>query len=236
MNKSNLFKSVLVLFFVGFSTFQISCAKKSSNDNNRAEIAPRGTGTIGATGTSATTNALAATKCTDGSSTWGRLYDDGSMGGLSFRNSYADFLSASSNPEQVLGSLDGSPNSTTTGVNFNLKLKIVNNQLDLNQTTLLIEITDDKVGKVDENGNTMKLISIPFNTAWKGELTNVVNGQGQFNITFKDAYGTVNVIGNFNQSATTGKINFVNSRHFNNETPKSGSLGTMSMKTCGLFI
>lgn len=227
--KTMIFKSFLALFFGSMLVFS-ACAKKSNTSSNRAGNLTRGNGVVN---NNATT--LNVSRCTDGSSGWGRIVDDGTLYGTLFREAYYNFLSSASNPE-YLGNLDGSSSSTTTGVNMELKLKIVNNQqLDLSQTRFTMEINDSKVGEIGSDGQPMTEIKVNFSSAKAGEITNFNGNSGSFQLTFADDYGTVSVNGTFNGTEARGNVSFNNTKSYDGNTPKSGKLGAFYMKSCGLF-
>lgn len=226
--KAMFLKSIIALFLGSFLILS-ACAKKSSSSGNRtAGTTLRGNGITGANGLN--TTQLANTRCTDGSSGWGRLFDDGTMAGTAFRDNYANYLSVAMDP-QALGTLDGSSYSTATFVNMELKLKIVNNQLDLSQTRLTIEINDSNVGQAGSDGQPLTAISIPYSNASSGQITNVNGNTGSFQLVFTDSYGTVNVSGNFNGTDARGNVTYNNT----SGATSNGKLGAFYMKSCGLF-
>lgn len=223
-----MIKSGLVVFF-GLFLMLASCAKKNSSAQNRGGTAPRGDQAV----SGATT--LGVTKCSDGvTNATGRVFDD-SMSGNIFRNNWSNFFSATM-ADDLLGELSGSSSSTQTGVNITLKLKIVNNQLNLSETKLSMDVKDSLVGTpATDSSEILKSILVDFSKAESGNLTNVNNGSGQFTVVFADNYGRVTITGSFNQSKADGTVSFANSVHYNNESPKSGSLGRFSLNSCGLF-
>ncbi len=230
--KTMILKSFLALF-VGSFLILSACAKKSNTSTNRSGTTLRGNGIVGPNG-GLNTSQLANTRCTDGSSGWGRLYDDGTLSGTAFRDAYANFLSAVMDP-QYLGNLDGSSYSSSTGVNMELKLKIVNNQLDLSQTRFTMEINDSNVGQAGSDGQTMTAITVGYSNASSGQISNVNGNTGNFQLVFTDSYGTVNVTGNFNGTEARGNVTFTNTASYDSSSPRSGKLGTFYMKSCGLF-
>lgn len=224
-----MIKSALVVFF-GLFLMLASCAKKNSSASNRGGTAPRGDQAA-----AATTNALGINKCSDGvTSADGRVFDD-TMGTM-FRTNWSNFFSAVM-ADNMLGDLSGASSSNTTGVNVSIRLKIVNNQLNLTDTKLTLRVKDSLSyeGKTSDSGEVLKDIVIDYTKAIDGRLENVVNGTGQFSAVFKDDYGTVTIKGSFNQTKAEGTVSFANSVHYNNETPKSGNLGKFSLNSCGLF-
>lgn len=222
-----LIKSIAIVFFSLFLMLS-SCAKKSSSNANRAGSAPRGDAAAVPTATN-----LGLNKCADGSNSAGQIFDD--QAGANFRNSWVDFFSATMAADQ-LGNLDGDVNSNETGVNIEIKMKVVNNQLDLSQTKLEIAVHDSLVNTINKDTNeTIQVIKINFTSAESGSLSNVTNGGGNFTLTFADPYGKITVSGTFNQSTATGTVNFANSKHYNNEAARSGTLGKFSVNSCGLF-
>tara|TARA_B110001454_G_C12723272_1_gene436192 strand:- start:29382 stop:30065 length:684 start_codon:yes stop_codon:yes gene_type:complete len=223
-----MIKSALVVFF-GLFLMLASCAKKNNSSSNRGGTAPRGDQAA-----AATTNAMGIAKCSDGvTSADGRIFDD-TMGTM-FRTNWSNFFSAVM-ADNMLGDLSGSSTSNTTGVNVSIKLKIVNNQLSLNDTKLTMRVQDSLVGTTSaDGGEVLKAIVVDFTQAIDGRLTNVSNGTGQFTVVFKDNYGQVTLSGSFNQTKAEGTVSFANSVHYNNETPKSGNLGKFSLNSCGLF-
>lgn len=229
--KTMIFKSLLTVFLGSFLILS-ACAKKSSSSSNRAGTTLRGNALTGAN--NANISQLSNTRCTDGSSGWGRLFDDGTMAGTAFRDSYANYLSAVMDP-QYLGTIDGSSTSASTGVNMELKLKIVNNQLDLSQTRFAMEINDSNVGQVGSDGQPFTAISIPYSNASSGQITNVNGNTGSFQLVFTDSYGTVNVSGTFNGTEARGNVTFNNTASSDGGSVKSGKLGAFYMKSCGLF-
>jgi hypothetical protein len=225
--KKAILKSILFAFLSSFLILS-SCAKKSTS-SSRSGAALRGTDPVNGV------NNLSTQKCTDGSSTWGRLWDDGSVPGNNFRDSFANFLSGSMDPA-YLGALDGSAASTETWVSMELKLKVTNNKLNLSESKFSLEIKDGKVGEKGTDGELLKNIMINFVKAEDGEISNLVGNTGNFKLVFKDSYGSVIVEGTFNGTEARGKVSFINTTHFNKETPKSGFLGVFVMKSCGLFL
>lgn len=222
-------KSMLVIFFGTFLLLS-SCAKKNSSSQSRAGIAPRGDAAA------TTTQTLGVNKCANGSSSAGRIFSDTMTGSL-FRNAWADFFSAIF-AENQMGELNGSSTSTNQGVNLEIKMKIVNNQLVLNETKLNIEVQDSLVGQKNaDTGEIYTAIKMSFSSAKSGSLSgqNIAGGSGQFNLTFGDSYGDISLSGTYNQTTSTGTVTFANSKHYNNETPKSGNLGNFSQNSCGLF-
>lgn len=224
-----MIKSALVIFF-GMFLMLASCAKKNSSAQNRGGTAPRGDQAIvgGAT-------TLGVTKCSDGvTNATGRVFDD-SMYGNTFRNNWANFFSATM-ADNLLGDLSGSSSSTQTGVNITLKLKISGNQLNLAETKLSMDVKDSLVGtQATDSNEILKSILVDFSKAESGNLTNVNNGTGNFTVVFADGYGKVTITGSFNQTKADGTVTFANSVHYDNESPKSGSLGRFSLNSCGLF-
>lgn len=229
--KTMILKSFLALFVGSILTLS-ACAKKSNtSSNNRTGNLTRGNGVVN----NNTNLSTFGTRCTDGSSSWGRVYDDGTLYGNLFRESYSNFLSSASDP-QYLGDLDGSSSSTRTGVNMELKLKITNNQqLDLSQTRLTLEINDSKVGEIGSDGQAMTAITVAFSNASAGQISNFNGNSGSFQLTFADDYGTVSVNGTFNGTEARGNISFNNTKSYDGSSPKSGKLGAFYMKACGLF-
>lgn len=224
--KQVFIKSVLIGFFTMFLALA-SCAKKSSSTQNRTGTAPRGDAGTAAT----TTLGLAVNKCADGvTSSAGRLIDESATGNA-FRNSWVDFFSAVMAPE-FLGDLSGLPSSSTTGVNIEIKMKVANNQIVREETKLALIVNDGFVGKTNEgNGEIYNSIKINFASAESATYSN-----GQYTLVFADAYGKITVNGTYTQTTTTGTVTFVNSKHYSNETPKSGTLGKYSFNSCGLFL
>ncbi|MBL7546245.1 MAG: hypothetical protein JNL11_20665 [Bdellovibrionaceae bacterium] len=226
----NIFvKSILVLFF-GMFLILTSCAKKNNSSQNRAGVSPRGD--AGAVGTTT----LGVNKCANGSYTTGRLYND--TAGATFRNAWVDFFSAIF-AENQLGEISGANTSTTTGVDFELKLKIVNGQLNLAETKLMMEVRDSFVNQKNvDTGEIIQPIKMNFPSASEGSSltgTNTTGGLGQFTLVFADNYGKVTVTGSYNQTQTQGTVTFANTKHYNSESARSGTLGNFIQNSCGLF-
>ncbi len=221
-------KSVLIVFF-GMFLILTSCAKKKSSSMSRNAGAPRGTTTTPVTN-------LGVTKCTDGvTSAAGRLFDD-TASGDSFRTQWSNFFSAIMADDQ-LGQLSGLSSNSVQGVNFTLRMKIVNNQISLSETSMNIEVNDSYVNTRNADTNEIiQAIKMGFTSATDAKLTNVNNGTGNFTVSFADKYGSVLVSGSFNQSRAEGTVTFQNSVHYNNEAPKSGTLGRFALNSCGLFF
>ncbi len=215
-------KTILVAFVTGFLILS-SCAKKSSSTQTRAGAAPRGDAAAAAT--------LGITKCADGVTTaTARIFDDAAVGNA-FRNSWSDFFSAVMADDQ-LGSLSGASTSTTEGVNMNLKIKLVNNQIVKEQTTLDIKVMDGFANKVNaESTETLSPITINFTSAESATISAT-----QYTLVFADPYGRITVTGTYNATNTTGTVSFVNTKHYNNETAKSGNLGKFNFNSCGLLL
>lgn len=221
-------KSVLIVFF-GMFLILTSCAKKKSSSQSRLAGAPRGT-------TNTPVSNLGVAKCSDGTtSAAGRIFDDTATGD-SFRMNWSNFFSAIMADDQ-LGSLSGSSTNSQQGVNIQLRIRIVNNQLSLSETSMNIVVSDSFVDqKNPDTGEIIQPIKMGFTTAESGSQISVNNGTGNFTIVFADKYGKVTVTGSFNQSQTQGTVSFQNTAHYNNETPKSGNLGRFALNTCGLFF
>lgn len=218
----------MLIMSVGCVMFLSACAKKSSSDNRNGGAAPRGDATV-------TTTQLGLTRCTDGSYTSGRVFSDSSIGG-SFRQAWSDYFSATV-ADNYLGQLDGSSTSTTQGVNIELKLRVVNNQISLSESTLHFSVHDSYVGQKDQSGQIVPAIEINYSKATQGQLTPSGSGVGSFNLTFSDTGGTVTVQGQYNQQTAQGTVTFANSTyHDGSQSAKSGTLGQFSINSCGLFF
>ena len=220
--QTKVLKFFMIMSLVG-SLFLVSCAKKNNSSSNRAGTAARGNLT------GADVTALGINKCSDGSTGWGRLLDDGTLSGSLFRQSYLKFLGAEDSGQ--LGDLDGTGTSRENGADIKLNLKIANNQLNLTDSRLQLAIRDSYVGQQGADGKLIEEISVVYQGATSGQLTNIVNGSGNFTLVFKDDYGTVQVEGTFNGTETKGtRVSF------NNTNGVNGSLGTFSTRTCGVFF
>lgn len=218
-------KSILVIFF-GLFLILSSCAKKNSSSQTRAG-APRGDAAAVAT-------AMGVTKCADGSNITGRITE--TTVGADFRASWVDFFSAVMPADQI-GDLSGSSTSTTTGVSFDISMRIVNNQLNLAETKMNIAVRDSFVDqKSSDTGEIITPIKMSFPSAQTGSsVTAIVNGTGSYTLIFGDAYGRITVTGTFNATTSTGTVTFVNTQHHLGETAKSGTLGRFTLNSCGLF-
>jgi hypothetical protein len=226
--KLMFFKSVLIVFF-GMFLILSSCAKKSSSTQNRTGAVPRGDGAV-------TTTTLGVTKCADGSYVAGRIVDGSVADSGAFRNSWADFFTAIMSPDQ-LGELSGVSTSTTTGVSVELRMKVVNNQLSISETKLVMSVKDSFVGQTNEDTKELiNEIKINFSSAKTGTLSGMQNGTGNFNLVFEDGYGTVTVTGTYNATTATGTVTFANSKHYDGASAaKTGTLGKFTLNSCGLF-
>lgn len=226
----NIFVKSILALFMGMFLMLTSCAKKNSSAQNRAGVAPRGDAATAGTAT------LGVNKCANGTHTTGRIYND--TAGTAFRTAWLDFFSAIF-AENQFGDISGSSTSTETGVNFELKLKIVNNQIEKAQSSLMMEVRDTLVNtKNTETGEIIQPIKMSFPSAESATITgsSTAGGTGEFTVTFADKYGKISIRGNYNQTQSQGTVTFTNTVHYNNESPRSGTLGTFTQNSCGLFF
>lgn len=204
-----IFSLLLMIAFLGMA----ACAKKSNSGANRVQNR----------GASLPYNASAAMNGTNSiynggqfgqgscSQSYGRLYDDGSMYG-SFQASFAEFLAGTD-----LGSLDGSPNSTTTGVNIQLKLKMNGQNVVAEQSGIQFEVID-----------SLALQEDPINP-----ITLPLPGRGVTNdgaVIFGDEYGDVMVKIRNSGNLVQGQVFFKN-----DGMSQAKPLGSFTMNSCAVF-
>lgn len=215
-----VFSAALVLAFLGMA----ACAKKSNNGASRVQN--RGTGLplntnglIGSNGTGIGTMYPGQTggmiqnqgSCA-GAQSMGRLVDDGSLYG-SFRANYMEFLG------EELGDLDGNVNSTSTGVNFQLRIKVNGQSIVPQQSGILIEVRDSWIGELG-----------PAQVGFESAVNGNSGGTGNFNLTFEDGYGQVFVQGQLQGNIIQGRVYYQNSG-----MSQQKSLGTFSLNSCSVF-
>ncbi|MBK7963790.1 MAG: hypothetical protein IPK04_22890 [Bdellovibrionales bacterium] len=211
MNKNNDFHNVLNWLLgsvLGMSLFLTACGERSKKDT-----ALRGGQAI-------------AGNCVDGTSGVGIIYDGGQGG--NFQNQVAGYVSAWMDPAS-LGTVDGNPGSTTTGIDLRGKLKFTaQGQLIREQSGLEITITDSIKFQGGEG------IS-PANYQQMGTSGTMNATARTFQATFQDKYGTVTINGQFDASFAWGQIQFQNSQAFAGYSPQSGPLGAFKISKCGLL-
>lgn len=194
-----------------------ACAKKESNNKIRTN------------GARTDQNASFA-NCSNGSSSAGQVYDDGTQGG-SFRDRVLALVSATIAPDNF-GEISGTPNANT-GVDFRLRMKADGSGRPTGDSRVQLVIYDSYVGTKDSAGQEIR----PYPITISGNASGTINQSSrQFDVTFEDGYGRIRVTGNWDGSQARGTVSFVNSKHVSGGAPASGTLGAFILPACGLFL
>ncbi|MEK6774026.1 MAG: hypothetical protein AABY64_08800 [Bdellovibrionota bacterium] len=201
---------IMLVAFLGMA----ACAKKSGSGANRAQSA-RGvqTGVTNTTGFLGNGQQQVPASCNGSTQAAGRLIDDGSLMGA-FRNNYAEFLG------EEIGDLDGSANSTSTGVDIQLRVKLNGQTVVGNQSGLMLSIYDSEV-------NELGVIEVKYDSATQA---NVNASTGEFTLTFQDSYGQVMVQGRNTSNQIQGRVSYQNSG-----MSQAKSLGAFTLSSCAVF-
>ncbi len=203
---------IMLVAFLGMA----ACAKKSGSGANRAQSA-RGiqTGVTNTTGFLG--NGQQAPASCNGSTqaSKGRLIDDGSLMGA-FRNNYVEFLGTE------IGDLDGSANSTSTGVDIQLRIKLNGQTMVANQSGLLLEIYDSEVNEADG--------VLPIRVEFPPAIQADVLASGEFTLIFDDGLGKVIVRGRNVGNQVQGRVSYQN-----NGMSGDKSLGAFTLSSCAVF-
>ena len=204
---------IMLVSIIGLSLLLTACGRTSKSESIR-----------GTTGTAGIVSTLAET-CANGNSAIGVIYDNGTG---QFQNQVAAYLSSWMNPAE-LGAVDGSPNSTTTGVDFKAKLKFtVAGQVDVANTGLEITVKDSYTVQ----GQPPISMANYDQTAISGSTNTTAK---TFTVTFQDTYGKVVMSGQYDANFAWGTVQFQNSKAYTGYTPQSGTLGAFKISKCGLL-
>lgn len=132
------------------------------------------------------------------------------------------FLSPNLNPEAV---------GTIEKIEVSGKVTVqANGQVSSNSAIQLV-VYDSLVGKLDSETNTH---FGPITVALTNATGTAFNGN--VNITFSDSLGTITVTGSWvNSGNFSGTVSFKNN-NANYNGMSSGTLGTVSLPTCGFFV
>lgn len=208
---------VSILTLLGFLGLA-ACAKKSGNGASRLQN--RGTGAnfvnntgINNPGINNPGTGQYQTQCSGTSTQAGRLIDDGSLFGT-FRTNYMEFVGVE------LGDLDGSPNSTSTGVDLQLRIKLNGQNVIAEQSAIRIIVYDSEAAELGA-------LDVSFDRATQA---NVNPSTGEFTLTFQDNYGQLHVQGRNAGNQVQGRVSFQNSG-----MGQAKSLGAFTLSTCGVF-
>lgn len=169
------------------------------------------------------------TNCSTGVSAIGSVFGNGSNG-MSFEQAVQGLVSATLDPRS-LGAVSGERGSTN-GVQLRLFLKRTSNYSASSDSRIELRIVDSYTGTKDSSGKLIQAYPIVINGASQAIVDST---RQQFNITFADSYGKVQVIGWWNQQLMSGTISYENSRHATGGVPASGLLGSFELPTCGVF-
>lgn len=213
--KARTISQLLSVFVVVFGL--AACAKKASNNQVRSN---------GARSDQTVNQNDAFGSCYASAQSAGLLYDDGTLSG-SFRDRIGGLISATLDPANF-GDISGDINSTTTGVDFRLRLVRNGSSVGANSSVQLV-IYDSFVGSVDSANQTIKAFPITI----VGGASGTINGNS-FDATFSDGAGSIRVQGSLSGDKIRGTVSYVNSKHFSNGTPASGPLGAFSAPACSL--
>ncbi len=212
-NLNTYVKSILsILTLLGFLGLA-ACAKKSGNGASRLQNRGTGTNFVNNTGINNTGNGQVQTQCGGTSAQAGRLIDDGSLFGA-FRNNYMEFVGVE------LGDLDGSANSTSTGVDLQLRIKLNGQNVVAEQSAIRIIVYDSEAAELGA-------LDVSFDRATQA---NVNPSTGEFTLTFQDNYGQLFVQGRNAGNQVQGRVSFQNSG-----AGQAKSLGAFTLSTCGVF-
>ena len=206
-------KSILsILTLLGFLGLA-ACAKKSGNGASRLQNRGNGANFVNNTGLNNPGTGQYQAQCGNTSTQAGRLIDDGSSYG-SFRNNYMEFVGVE------LGDLDGSANSTSTGVDLQLRIKLNGQNVVAEQSAIRIIIYDSEAAELGA-------LDVAFDRATQA---NVNPSTGEFTLTFQDNYGQLFVQGRNAGNQVQGRVTFQNSG-----AGQAKSLGAFTLSTCGVF-
>lgn len=199
-----------------------ACAKK---DDSKVRIVGRaggGTGTAVGAGGYATCGAQAQST--------GKIFDAQSNSAR-FEADVKSFVSATLDP-QYLGSVSGDINAAT-GIDFLGGLRFnAQGQLEVESASLMIKIFDS-YAKQTYNGQVVQPYVIEFVGASSGMIDHQTR---QFQVTFKDAYGSVTMQGSFSQNGlASGTVTYENFIAVEGYFPARGTLGSFRIATCGLI-
>lgn len=172
-------------------------------------------------------------KCSGGQSAVGAVYDDGSTGGFggSFRDRVGGLVSATMDPSKF-GEVSGQYGAQT-GIDLRLRLiQMGTGQVDSAQSRIQLVIYDSMVGQPNSSGGTIQ----PYPITISGSATGMINqSTRQFQVSFTDQYGTLQINGTWDQTQAKGTVVFQNKAHFSGGMPASGTLGVFVFPTCALF-
>jgi|GEM_PF-2577338 len=189
-----------ILILVAIVLTMGACAKKKSA--NRASRSNNPTTQV-APGVGSTTCAQ---------NLWGRVFSQ-SLTGDQFTQGLKAFTENSE-----IGFVDSSYNSTPTGVDLQMSAVFSGNQFNAAQSKILLRIFDSNAASLG------RLEDISLN----GQAGQVL-GNGAFQATYIDPYGTVTVKGQRDaQNMIYGQITF------QNNSGASGSLGEFHISNCAL--
>lgn len=190
---------------------------KKSNDNTQSSAR--------ATGRAATAPVTSATSAS-GTQTTYVVADSNSSS--AFQANIKNLVSAQLDP-QYLGYV-----SPTSGVLLRAYVEVnTSGQVVTNTSRMTMEIYDEYTNQVDSSGNRIPPVTMTL-PAVSGYGYN-----GQFQITFQDSFGRIEMYGNFNNGgALTGQVFFANYRNFDGTASSASSLtglGSFQVGTCGFF-
>ncbi len=212
-NLNAYIKSILsILTLLGFLGLA-ACAKKSGSGASRLQNRGTGTNFVNNTGINNPGTGQYQTQCSGASTQAGRLIDDGSLFGA-FRNNYMEFVGVE------LGDLDGSPNSTSTGVDLQLRIKLNGQNVIAEQSAIRIIVYDSEAAELGA-------LDVSFDRATQA---NVNQSTGEFTLTFQDNYGQLHVQGRNTGSQVQGRVSFQNTG-----MGQAKSLGAFTLSTCSVF-
>lgn len=200
-----------------------ACAKK---DDSKVRIVGRagvgvGTGTAGVGGYA---------NCGNQAQSTGKIFD-AQANSARFEADVKGFVSATLDP-QYLGTVSGDINAAT-GIDFLGGLRFnAQGQLEVESASLMIKIFDS-YAKQSYNGQVVQ----PYVIEFVGASAGMVDHQSrQFQVTFKDSYGSVTMQGSYDLNGlASGTVTYENFIAVDGYFPARGTLGSFRIATCGLI-
>ena len=218
---------VQVLFVFGLSAVLAACGQRGGS-TSRSNVRAAGPGTH----LNVSTQGFMS-QCSNGTSAVGAIFDGGgttTVGG-SFRDRVGQLVSATMDPASF-GDISGQYGAQT-GIDLRLRLLALGTgQVDGQQSRLQLVIYDSLVGQPKSSGGTIE----PYPITITGSATGVINqATRQFQVSFSDQYGTIQLSGTWDQNQASGTVVFQNRTHFSSGMPASGTLGNFVFPACALF-
>ncbi|MES3038632.1 MAG: hypothetical protein V4736_12065 [Bdellovibrionota bacterium] len=178
--------------------------------------------------------------CGNGESSAGMIYDNGQLP-TPYRTAVQQFISSWMN-YNLLGTIDGSPNSTKTGIDFTGKFTFNSSgALVPTSSNFKIAIIDSYYGQSNGSGGTFGAITVNFDQAklasanCRGTLTGQKTSATTFKVIADDCAGSIAIEGQINGTYVDGRVSFINKQSSMNFVGQTGTLGALRIATCGIL-